>query len=374
LSQKAIVPERDERLAEALRARRAAILKTARGEAIDEALTALVQALPGGRPELLLRLCPEPVDSARLVGAAARAAMPVLWLEPDGLELAGALLEVVTEVGLAAAEAHRLRAEGRARELNDVMELKTAFLRLATHELRRPVSTARGYLELIQTETFGDVPEALRRPLELIAASNQEIARLVNGLSTVARLEDRADALDLREAPLAVVVEEAVASIRPAAELDDIELRCDLDPALMARVDRERMTAVVLNLLANAVKYSPPGSPVDVVLRRSGRRAEIVVADRGPGVTPGDEERIFEPYFRSERSRSSGVGGLGLGLYIVRHVTDLHGGRVTLSNRPGEGATFRISLSLARGAGTASRPQPQPLVSERGAGSPAARG
>lgn len=374
------MPERDERLAEALHARRAAILETARGETLDEALTALVQALPGGRPELLLRLCPEPVDSARLVGAVARAATPVLWLEPDGLELAGALLEVVTEVGLAAAEAHRLRAEGRARELNDVMELKTAFLRLATHELRRPISTARGYLELIQTETFGDVPEALRRPLELISASNQEIARLVNGLSTVARLEDRADALDLREAPLVVVVEDAVASIRAAAELDDIELRCDLDPTLVARVDRERMTAVVLNLLANAVKYSPTGSSVDVVLRRSGRRAEIVVADHGPGVTPGDEERIFEPYFRSERSRSSGVGGLGLGLYIVRHVTDLHGGRVTLSNRPGEGTTFRISLSLTRGAGTTSRshsrprPQPQSLVSERDAGSPAARG
>jgi signal transduction histidine kinase len=365
LSQKAVVPHLDQRLAEILHARRGAVLREVSGQRFDDTLNAIVDSLVQGRPELLLALCPEPVESVRLVRHVAAAAIPALWDLSDAPELVAKLLELSTEAGLAAAEAHRMREDRRSCEMSELMDVKTAFLRITTHELRRPVSTARGYLELIDESTFGPVPESLQRPLKLIAASNLEIARLVNGLSTIARLEDHADVLDLRSVSLAGLVEDAVTAIRPAAELAGVEMRCDLDRALVGEVDRERMTTVVANLLANAVKYSPAGGDVEVALRRVGRRAQISVTDHGSGVEPGDETRVFEPYFRSERSRASGVNGLGLGLYIVRQITELHGGRVGLDNRHGEGASFRITLPLP------SRGRP---VSATGGASPASRG
>jgi signal transduction histidine kinase len=206
---------------------------------------------------------------------------------------------------------------------------------------------------MIQQGGFGEVPDSLQRPLRQMATSNQEMARLLNGLSALARLEDEARTVDRRPCSLEVLVREAVEAVLPEASMKAIDIVPQVDLNRSADVDGERLRIAIVNLLSNAIKYSGHGTRVEIRLRQEDGQAAISVADQGPGIAAGDESRVFDPYYRSERSRASGVPGTGLGLYLVRQIMELHGGEVALVNRPTGGAVFVLRLPLAQpGAGT----------------------
>lgn len=219
------------------------------------------------------------------------------------------------------------------------------FVADASHELRTPVSAIRGYAELYSKGGLAD-DETLDRAMGRIGSESIRMGRLVDDLLLLARL-DQQQPLDLSDVDLGDLARDAVADLRatePACEIA-------LDAHQPARVlgDEARLRQVVTNLLTNACTHTPPGTTVRLTVDAGadGREASITVADDGPGISPEDQERIFERFYRADPSRSRRSGGTGLGLAIVAAVVAGHGGTVTVASAPGEGARFTVYLPVA---------------------------
>lgn len=283
----------------------------------------------------------EPMEGVRWLTRVAGAVTPHLLMEEDASALVGHLMQVVGEMSMVVA---RTMAEAHVEELRELLEVKTGFIRLTTHELRRPLGLARGHLALLQEGTYGELPEMMMHPLQQIASSSSEMAGLLDGLAEIARLEDRAEVLTPGPCRIGVLLQDAVRTVEPEARMKQVYIQ-HLPPQqdLQIMADAEKLRIAVLNLLTNAVKYAPSESVVRVETRQRQDEVAIAVADQGPGIDPSEGERVFEKHFRSGTLRDD-LPGLGLGLYIVRQIVELHGGRVTLDSIPGAGSTFAIHL------------------------------
>jgi signal transduction histidine kinase len=169
----------------------------------------------------------------------------------------------------------------------------------------------------------------------------------VGDLLTLARVEAEAGLLRLAPLDLRDLATEARDVAAGAAALRSVQLQLDLPGApVPVAGDREALVTAVDNLLDNAIKYGPAGGLVRLAVRLEGAEALIEVADRGPGIAPHETDRVWERFYRVDKSRSRELGGTGLGLSIVRNVALAHGGRVSLDSEPGRGSTFRIHLPL----------------------------
>ena len=224
------------------------------------------------------------------------------------------------------------------------------FVADASHELRTPLTTIRGFAELYRQVGAGSPEEAAR----LVRRIEDEAARmglLVEDLLLLARL-DRERPLEREPVELPVIVSDAVHAAR-AVDPDrpiELDVRSDGVP-LVVEGDDARLRQVVGNLLSNGLSHTPPGTPVTVRLRADAGTGVIEVADRGPGLTPEQTERVFERFYRvdSARSRRPAAGGSGLGLAIVAALVAAHRGTVEVASTLGQGATFRIRLPLVAG-------------------------
>jgi signal transduction histidine kinase len=257
-------------------------------------------------------------------------------------ELVPRLIDTIGELNLLVADGYRESGEAQIKRLRDLVEVKSAFLRLTTHELRRPIGLASGHLSLIEDGSHGPVPEALQIGLKRIAASIEEMKGLVEGMAVAARMEDRAQAIRLRPCLLSKLVTEALGAISHEAAAKNI--RFDPRPSraeVMVRADPDLLRIAIINLVGNAVKYAPENSTVTIATRSGVEGVVIEVQDQGPGIDPALVGQVFA---RWQRLPDTNVPGLGLGLYLVRQIIDLHGGTVQLNSRPGEGARFAIVL------------------------------
>lgn len=316
----------------------------------DRILDSLGQAFERGRWGSFYCRFKRPGQAARWLSHIAGLLVPHLLHELDASELVARLMETVSEMTLVVSESERAEAERAAGDLAELVEIKSAFLRLTTHELRRPLGLTRGHLALLQEGTYGGVTDLMRHPLQQIAASAHEMSNLIDGLAAVARLEDRADVLHPGPCRVAVLVDDAVRAVEPEAGLKGVRIVPQLPRAdLQITADADRLRIAVLNLLTNAIKYAPADSTVTVHTAERPQEVAIAVADQGPGIDPVDGEHVFEKYYRSGRLPDH-LPGLGLGLYIVRQIVELHGGKVTLDSAPGNGSTFAIILPLVEEA------------------------
>jgi two-component system OmpR family sensor kinase len=230
----------------------------------------------------------------------------------------------------------RTRSEGRLRQ----------FVADASHELRTPVTTIRGYAELYRAgglESPSELQEAMRR-------TEQEAVRmgtLVDDLLLLARL-DTGRPLERQPVELVAIAQDAV---RDARAVDpDRPISASTDGPVTVLGDEARLRQVVANLVGNAMVHTPPGTPVDVRVARRDDTAVLEVADRGPGMSDDVASRAFERFYRADPSRSRHRGGTGLGLSIVRATVSAHGGVVALDTAPGRGTTVRIELPVEPGA------------------------
>jgi signal transduction histidine kinase len=223
--------------------------------------------------------------------------------------------------------------------------LRRDFLDLTVHELRRPLGLASSYLSLLIEGALGDLPRTLLGPLGQMSAAVREMTTLVEGLAAVSRLEDRTQVLDRAYWRLAPLVASAVEAVRPDTKLKKIAMEVHLPPpSLEVRADRDRLRIVLVNLLSNAVKYAPEGSKVTVRAEEGPGTVTIAVRDQGPGIEPRDAVRLFDRHQRGAYALRT--PGLGLGLYIVRRIVELHEGQVTVDSQPGQGSTFTIRLPV----------------------------
>ncbi|HEX8128266.1 MAG TPA: PAS domain-containing protein [Pyrinomonadaceae bacterium] len=232
------------------------------------------------------------------------------------------------------------------REAQEVNRLKDEFLATLSHELRTPLTAVLGWTRLIAT---GQLDEAThRRALETIERNAQSQVQLIDDILDVSRIIRGKLRLNVRPAELSPVIEAAVDSVRPAAEAKGIRLQVVLDPrAGPVSGDPDRLQQVVWNLLSNAIKFTPKDGRVQVLLTRVRSHLELTVSDTGQGIEKKFLPYVFDRFRQADPSTTRTHGGLGLGLAIVRHLVELHGGTVTAeSEGAGQGTTFKVSLPL----------------------------
>jgi signal transduction histidine kinase len=235
--------------------------------------------------------------------------------------------------------------------LRDVAELREreALLTELSHELRTPVTVIAGYARLLLSEEVGPLNEVQRRFLQQSARSAQRLVDLIGRILEAAAHARGGVELECAEAPLRPTVAAVVDLVAPLVEQKHLTLEVTLDPAAArARFDALRVEQVLSNLIGNAIRHAPPGSTIAVTSAPRPRGfVEVAVADEGPGVAPGDRERIFQPYVRGGDRRRP--GGLGLGLAIAKRLVEAHGGSLGVREAAGGGSVFAFTLPAAAG-------------------------
>jgi PAS domain S-box-containing protein len=246
--------------------------------------------------------------------------------------------EVEREGLLRTAERARADAEAASRA-------KDEFLSVVSHELRTPLAAMLGWVSVLKTGATGD---RATRALDTIERSGRAQAKLIEDLLDVSRIVTGGMRLDLRLVDLPAVIREAVDTIRPTADVKGVRLEARLDPtAGPVAGDADRLQQIAWNLLSNAVKFTPAGGLVEVCLERRDDDVRLAVRDTGRGISAEFLPFVFERFRQADSAVSRRTGGLGLGLAIVRHLVELHGGAVAVaSNGEGRGAEFAITLPL----------------------------
>ena len=262
-----------------------------------------------------------------------------------------ALLVVARLTGiLRALEAIRLRereARAVAEEANERLleadRMKDEFVALISHDLRTPLTSIIGYVELALDDVGPPLDDERRGYLEIVARSSERLLRIVDDLLFVARLQAGNLAIERARLDLCSVAAQSVEEARPRAERKRLALSFLGSGPVFVNADRGRIFQLLDNLISNAIKFTPEGGRVDVRALTSGDTAVLEVSDTGVGLG-ADTERVFERFFRTSAAEARQVEGTGLGLFIARAITEAHGGRITAANREHGGATFRIEL------------------------------
>ncbi len=235
--------------------------------------------------------------------------------------------------------------------LQDITELRRLegvrrdFVANVSHELRTPLTSIRAMVETIEAGSVDD-PELMREFMQRIVGEVDRLTALVEDLLDLARLEAGRSPLKLDQVSAEGLVRTAGERLRPQMERARLELRFDLPPELPQVVaDRRQSEQVVVNIVHNAIKFTPAGGNVTLSAHRTGDRVVVDVTDTGVGISEAELPRLFERVYKSDKARRS--EGTGLGLAIAKHIMQAHGGDVTAESRPGEGATFSFSLLVA---------------------------
>jgi two-component system, OmpR family, phosphate regulon sensor histidine kinase PhoR len=235
--------------------------------------------------------------------------------------------------------------------LHDVTDLKRAdqirrdFVANVSHELRTPLTAIRGYAEALVDDS--EDPEARRRFLEIIQRHATRMERLVKDLLRLAMLDAGKEMLETAPADIGALVQGIVEDMAAAAAAKHLRVTTNASPDTKGLVvDAAKVHDIVRNLVENAINYTQPGGDIAIAASVDAGVLVITVTDNGPGIPPEDVSRVFERFYRVDKSRGR-PGGTGLGLAIVKHLADLHGGSVTVENRALGGAAFTVRLPVA---------------------------
>jgi len=225
--------------------------------------------------------------------------------------------------------------------------MKSEFIANVSHELKTPLSLIRMFGELLATGKHKG-PESSKEYAEIITREAERLSHLIDNVLDFARIERGKASYDFTEGRLDDVIERALDLARYRVEKEKMRLRTDIQPGLPpVRMDENAMTLVLLNLVDNAVKYAAEGKEIDVRLYRTPGGLTLSVRDRGPGIPIEEQPRIFERFYRARTARDRNVRGSGIGLALVKHIVEAHGGRLAVESVPGQGATFTVALPAA---------------------------
>lgn len=240
-----------------------------------------------------------------------------------------------------------VRARRRRLEHEELVQreaAKSAFLRLAAHELRGPLALTRGYLDMIRAEDLGPIPPAAGEALAQIEAKLADMDELVAEMTELARVQHGRARLQMEELDLFEVAQEAAERVRPLLGARHHLVVERPEPAMRAAGDRLRLRTVLVNLLGNAIKYSPQGGEIRCRVVRSDGILHVSVSDPGIGLDPRQLGLLFEPFSRLPGAGAVQAPGLGLGLHVAAEIARAHGGSLEVAPGVGGGSVFTLSL------------------------------
>lgn len=236
----------------------------------------------------------------------------------------------------------------QAEQLEQANRLKDEFLAIVSHELRTPLSTILCWSQLLRNKNFND--STLNKAISSIERNAQAQAKIIDDILDMSRIIRNSIRLNTCSVDLATIIKAAIEDMRPIAEPKKIEVESVLSPSVgLISGDPGRLQQLIWNLLSNAVKFTPDEGRVQIRLYSTGNYAQIIISDTGIGISPDFLPYIFERFRQADSTSTREHGGLGLGLAIVRHLVELHGGTVhAASEGEGKGATFTVQLPLQK--------------------------
>jgi GAF domain-containing protein len=237
--------------------------------------------------------------------------------------------------------------QDKSRQLAEASQHKSQFLANMSHELRTPLNAILGYTELILDSVYGETPGKMRGVLERIESNGRHLLGLINAVLDLSKIEAGQLVLDLADYSLKNVVQTVNAALESLASEKKLALRTEISPALpQGRGDERRLTQVLLNLVGNAIKFTDAG---EVVIKASATDGafNLSVRDTGPGISVGDQTKLFQEFQQADNSITRKKGGTGLGLAISKRIIEMHGGKIWVDSVVGQGSTFSVSIPVA---------------------------
>jgi signal transduction histidine kinase len=280
----------------------------------------------------------------RILGAFA------VWRQESGTfspELVNLLQTFAGQSVLAIQNARLFReVEEKGRQLEIASKHKSQFLANMSHELRTPLHAILSYTRMIQNDIYGEVSEKIRDVVSRLEHSGRHLLSLINDVLDFSKIEAGQLTLSLCEYSMQEVVRTALTAVESLAAEKKLRLQISVAPDLPSgKGDQQRIVQVLLNLVGNAIKFTEVGE-VTVDAAASDGAFLVSVRDTGPGVSPADQERIFEEFQQGDSSNTRRKGGTGLGLAIARRIVQMHGGRMWVESTPGQGSTFGFTLPV----------------------------
>ena len=236
--------------------------------------------------------------------------------------------------------------QDKSRQLAEASQHKSQFLANMSHELRTPLNAILGYTELIADGIYGQPPEKMHEVLTRVQSNGKHLLGLINDVLDLSKIEAGQFTLSIGDYAIANVVNGVFAAVESLATAKKIALKVELSPDLpSARGDEHRLTQVLLNMVGNAIKFTDVGQ---VAIKASTENGSYTVAvcDTGPGISQADQAKIFNEFQQAEDTATKKKGGTGLGLTISKRIVELHGGRIWVESKVGEGSTFSLTVPL----------------------------
>ena len=300
-------------------------------------------------PEMVAQLTVPIRREEEIIGVIALESSQHSCLNQETLEFVTRLAD---RAAIAIENAHLFRQVRRANEA------KTEFISFVSHELRQPMTSIKGYTELLIKGAAGEVNDAQRAFLETVLSNADRMNVLVSGLLDISRIESGRIRLEFRDVSIEQVIEDALRTIRGQVEAKQQTLDVDISSGLpRVRGDRDRLVQILTNLVSNAYKYTPESGHIAVCAQRwsDARGAteqdgfvQCSVTDTGIGIAPEDQKRLFTKYFRADDPAVRSVIGTGLGLVITKSLVELHGGEIWVKSELGKGSTFTFTIPVAQ--------------------------
>jgi signal transduction histidine kinase/ActR/RegA family two-component response regulator len=292
--------------------------------------------------------------AGRMIGAVQVGFRELRSLEQAEIRRLGMIADHIAS----ASEAERLAEESASRlaeiqrvsaVLEEIDRMKGDFLSMISHELRTPLTAIIGYTDLLLRQVHGTLTDRQAHHQQAVKKAANRLLALVNDLLDLNRLEGGHVVLSFDDLSLDDAVKQAVSQCASGADQRGVELRLDLPLSPVAvHADTDRLQQVLINLLDNAIKFTPSGGSVTVRVKQSGDDVTVSVVDTGVGVPPEQLDRIWDRFHQADSSTRRQFGGTGLGLAIVRHLVELHGGSVSVaSGGPNEGSAFSFTLAAS---------------------------
>ena len=230
----------------------------------------------------------------------------------------------------------------------EVAQAKSDFVSIVAHELRTPMTSIKGYADLMLSGAAGPVSDTQMQFLVVIRSNVERLAALVNDLLDISRIEAGRVKFDIRPLHLDEAAHEVIASLQGEITSRNLELELDIPSHLpLVQGDRNRIVQVLTNLISNAYKYTPPGGHITLALHQTNGELQVDVSDTGIGIAPNDLDRVFERFYRADHEVVRGQAGTGLGLAIAKSIVEMHSGRIWVRSQLGKGSTFSFSLPIA---------------------------
>ena len=245
-------------------------------------------------------------------------------------------LNMVKPVGRAHEDLKRAAEESKRAEM-----IRKEFVANVSHELKTPLTSISGFIETLQHGAAED-PEIRTRFIDIIAIETSRLKRLIEDLLVLSDIENRKESADVQEFSAKEEIEKTVQTLQPIAEDKNVELITGFDEDVVILGSPDRFRQMMVNLIENAVKYSEEGGRVWIEARKLDTKVQVTVKDEGIGIAEEHLDRLFERFYRVDKSRSAKAGGTGLGLSIVKHIAALFNAELKVESKVGEGSIFYV--------------------------------